>query len=51
MKRDLKGFDTRNIPMTEGKKDMIKACLSPVDEIIINNYNKFKQGILCDEAL
>ncbi|KAA6373696.1 MAG: hypothetical protein EZS28_030775, partial [Streblomastix strix] len=48
MTRDISQFNPRNIPMTQAKKDIIKASISPVDDVIISHFKSFRDGITCN---
>ena len=51
IKYDIKGFNPRNIPMTEAKQDLIEASRSEFDEWINAHYSSLINGIPCSEAL
>ncbi|KAA6368121.1 MAG: hypothetical protein EZS28_036352 [Streblomastix strix] len=46
--RDISQFNPRNIPMTQAKKDIIKASISPVDDVIIIHFKSFRDGVTCN---
>ncbi|KAA6404461.1 MAG: hypothetical protein EZS28_000012 [Streblomastix strix] len=46
--KDISQFNPRNIPMIQAKKDIIKASISPVDDVIINYFKSFRDGITCN---
>ncbi|KAA6399042.1 MAG: hypothetical protein EZS28_005433 [Streblomastix strix] len=48
MIRDISQFNPRNIPMTQAKKDIIKASISPVDDVIISHFKSFRDGVTCN---
>ncbi|KAA6380709.1 MAG: hypothetical protein EZS28_023765 [Streblomastix strix] len=48
MTRDISQFNPRNIPMTQAKKDIIKASISPVDDVIISHFKSFRDGVTCN---
>ncbi|KAA6370572.1 MAG: hypothetical protein EZS28_033903 [Streblomastix strix] len=48
MTRDISQFNPRNIPMIQAKKDIIKASISPVDDVIISHFKSFRDGITCN---
>ncbi|KAA6375915.1 MAG: hypothetical protein EZS28_028558, partial [Streblomastix strix] len=48
MTRDISQFNPRNIPMTQAKKDIIKASVSPVDDVIISHFKSFRDGVTCN---
>ncbi|KAA6391051.1 MAG: hypothetical protein EZS28_013417, partial [Streblomastix strix] len=48
--RDISQFNPRNIPMTQAKKDIIKASVSPVDDVIISHFKSFRDGVACNIA-
>ncbi|KAA6367969.1 MAG: hypothetical protein EZS28_036503, partial [Streblomastix strix] len=48
MTRDISQFNPRNIPMTQAKKDIIKASISPVDDVIISHFKQFRDGVTCN---
>ncbi|KAA6323193.1 MAG: hypothetical protein EZS28_054343, partial [Streblomastix strix] len=48
MTRDISQFNPRNIPMTQAKKDIIKASISPVDDVIISHFKLFRDGVTCN---
>ncbi|KAA6389445.1 MAG: hypothetical protein EZS28_015028 [Streblomastix strix] len=41
-------FDEGNIPMTQAKKNIIKASISPVDDVIISHFKSFSDGVTCN---
>ncbi|KAA6404472.1 MAG: hypothetical protein EZS28_000023 [Streblomastix strix] len=45
--KDISQFNPRDIPMTQAKKDIIRASVSPVDEVIINHFKSFRDGVTC----
>ncbi|KAA6385123.1 MAG: hypothetical protein EZS28_019349 [Streblomastix strix] len=45
MNRDISQFNPTIIPMTDAKKQLINVSRSIVDDIIIEHYQQFKQGI------
>ncbi|KAA6381304.1 MAG: hypothetical protein EZS28_023172 [Streblomastix strix] len=45
---DISQFNPRNIPMTQAKKDIIKASISPVDDVIICYFKSFRDGVTCN---
>ncbi|KAA6395906.1 MAG: hypothetical protein EZS28_008566 [Streblomastix strix] len=45
--RDISQFNPRDIPMTQAKKDIILASVSPVDEVIIRQFKSFGDGVTC----
>ncbi|KAA6371245.1 MAG: hypothetical protein EZS28_033229 [Streblomastix strix] len=48
MTRDISQFNPRSIPMTQAKKDIIKASISPVDDVIISHFKLFRDGVTCN---
>jgi hypothetical protein len=48
---DLKGFDVKDIPMTEAKQDLINASKPVIDEWISHHFNELVNGFNCSEAL
>ncbi|KAA6378906.1 MAG: hypothetical protein EZS28_025567, partial [Streblomastix strix] len=48
MTRDISQFNPRNIPMTQAKKDIIKASISQVDDVIISHFKSFRDGVTCN---
>ncbi|KAA6390719.1 MAG: hypothetical protein EZS28_013751, partial [Streblomastix strix] len=48
MTRHISQFNPRNIPMTQTKKDIIKASVSPVDDVIISHFKLFRDGVACN---
>ncbi|KAA6399203.1 MAG: hypothetical protein EZS28_005273 [Streblomastix strix] len=42
---DISSFNRRDIPMTEEKKDIIRASKSPVDDVIIKHFKVFQVGV------
>ncbi|KAA6396540.1 MAG: hypothetical protein EZS28_007937 [Streblomastix strix] len=42
---DISQFNPTLIPMTEAKKQLINVSRSPVDDVIMEHYEQFKQGI------
>eukprot|EP00770_Monocercomonoides_exilis_P012183 MONOS_12125.1-p1 / transcript=MONOS_12125.1 / gene=MONOS_12125 / organism=Monocercomonoides_exilis_PA203 / gene_product=Poxvirus D5 protein / transcript_product=Poxvirus D5 protein / location=Mono_scaffold00649:158-2433(-) / protein_length=758 / sequence_SO=supercontig / SO=protein_coding / is_pseudo=false len=51
LSKDLTNFNTRAIPTTETKEDIIAASLSVIDVFCQEHYNKLKKGWRCSEAL
>ncbi|KAA6362721.1 MAG: hypothetical protein EZS28_041751, partial [Streblomastix strix] len=49
LNRDISKFDPTDIPMTDAKKQLLNVSRTPVDDIIIKNYQKFKDGIPISE--
>jgi putative DNA primase/helicase len=49
--RDISKFDPSEIPETQAKKDIVNAGKSGLDLIIEQNFQQFKEGIPCQEAL
>ncbi|KAA6366706.1 MAG: hypothetical protein EZS28_037766 [Streblomastix strix] len=45
LERDISQFNPTLIPMTEAKKQLINVSRTPIDDIIIEHYEQFKQGI------
>ncbi|KAA6389049.1 MAG: hypothetical protein EZS28_015425 [Streblomastix strix] len=45
LERDISQFNPTLIPMTEAKKKLINVSRSPVDDVIMEHYEKFKQDI------
>ncbi|KAA6371102.1 MAG: hypothetical protein EZS28_033371 [Streblomastix strix] len=45
LERDISQFNPTLIPMTEAKKQLINVSRSPVDDVIMEHYDQFKQGI------
>ncbi|KAA6379290.1 MAG: hypothetical protein EZS28_025182, partial [Streblomastix strix] len=45
LERDISQFNPTLIPMTEAKKQLINVSRSPVDDVIMEHYEQFKQGI------
>ncbi|KAA6371511.1 MAG: hypothetical protein EZS28_032963, partial [Streblomastix strix] len=50
LNRDISTFDPTDIPMTNAKKQLLNVSRTPVDDIIIKNYKKFKDGIPISEV-
>ncbi|KAA6383922.1 MAG: hypothetical protein EZS28_020552 [Streblomastix strix] len=48
MTRDISQFNLRDIPMTQAKKDIIRASISPVDDVIIRHIKSFRDGVNCN---
>ncbi|KAA6384147.1 MAG: hypothetical protein EZS28_020326 [Streblomastix strix] len=48
MTRDISQFNPRDIPMTQAKKDIIRASISPVDDVIIRHFKSFRDGVNCN---
>ncbi|KAA6398304.1 MAG: hypothetical protein EZS28_006169 [Streblomastix strix] len=46
MTRDISQFNPKNIPMTQAKKDIIKASISPVDDQIISHFQSFRDEVI-----
>ena len=42
---DLTGFNPRDFPITEARKELIEACRSDSENIIVDNFDKFVNGI------
>ena len=51
MKRDISKFNPIDIPMTDAKRDIIEASRTPVEDFIVENYNKFSEGFRVTELL
>ncbi|KAH7816428.1 putative Poxvirus D5 protein [Monocercomonoides exilis] len=51
LSKDLTNFNTRAIPTTEAKEDIIAASLSVIDVFCQEHYNKLKEGWRCSDAL
>ncbi|KAA6363250.1 MAG: hypothetical protein EZS28_041223 [Streblomastix strix] len=51
MTRNIEGWNQRIIPFTEAKKDIIRASRSQLDDVILQNYLAFKEGVPCTVAL
>ncbi|KAH7815840.1 putative Poxvirus D5 protein [Monocercomonoides exilis] len=49
--KDLSNFNTRAIPSTEAKEDIIAAPLSVIDVFCQEHYNKLKEVWRCSDAL
>ncbi|KAA6398679.1 MAG: hypothetical protein EZS28_005793 [Streblomastix strix] len=45
LERDISQFNSAIIPMTEAKKQLMNGSRLPVDNIIMEHYEQFKQGI------
>ncbi|KAA6375046.1 MAG: hypothetical protein EZS28_029427, partial [Streblomastix strix] len=45
LERDISQFNPTLIPMTEAKKQLINVSRSPIDDVIMEHYQQFKQGI------
>ncbi|KAA6383794.1 MAG: hypothetical protein EZS28_020680 [Streblomastix strix] len=45
LERDISQFNPRDIPMTQAKREIIRASRSKVDDVILNNFNQFKDGV------
>ncbi|KAA6398560.1 MAG: hypothetical protein EZS28_005908 [Streblomastix strix] len=50
MTRDISQFNPRNISMTQAKKDIIRASRSNVDDIIIDHFKQFKDGVIISQV-
>ncbi|KAA6382391.1 MAG: hypothetical protein EZS28_022082 [Streblomastix strix] len=50
LERDISQFNPTLIPMTEAKKQLINVSKSPIDNIIIEHFEQFKQGITVNLA-
>ncbi|KAA6371277.1 MAG: hypothetical protein EZS28_033196 [Streblomastix strix] len=48
---DISNWNQRIIPFTEAKKDIIRASRSQLDDVILQNYQAFKEGVPCTIAL
>ncbi|KAA6383091.1 MAG: hypothetical protein EZS28_021384 [Streblomastix strix] len=42
---DISQFNPTLIPMTEAKKQLINVSRSPIDDVIMEHYKQFKQGV------
>ncbi|KAA6374784.1 MAG: hypothetical protein EZS28_029689 [Streblomastix strix] len=51
MTGNIEGWNQRIIPFTETKKDIIRASSSQRDDIILQSYQAFKEGVPCTIAL
>ncbi|KAA6394455.1 MAG: hypothetical protein EZS28_010022 [Streblomastix strix] len=51
MTRNISNWNQRIIPFTEAKKDIIRASRSQLDDVILQNYQAFKEGVPCTIAL
>ncbi|KAA6371302.1 MAG: hypothetical protein EZS28_033170, partial [Streblomastix strix] len=47
---EIESFNPRNIPMTQAKKDIIRASRSKVDDIVIDHFKLFKEGIVISQV-
>ncbi|KAA6393539.1 MAG: hypothetical protein EZS28_010936 [Streblomastix strix] len=47
-KIDNSQSNPRNIPMTQAKKDIIKASILPVEDVIICHFKSFREGVTCN---
>ncbi|KAA6396707.1 MAG: hypothetical protein EZS28_007767 [Streblomastix strix] len=45
LQRDISQFNPTLIPMTEARKQLMNVSRSPVDDVIMEHYEQFKQGI------
>ncbi|KAA6402064.1 MAG: hypothetical protein EZS28_002412 [Streblomastix strix] len=45
LERDISQFNLTLIPMTEAKKQLINDSRSSIDDVIMEHYEQFKQGI------
>ena len=50
MQRDISYFNTRYIPETEAKMDLVQYSLSPIEQFICENYEKLCKGWAAKEA-
>jgi hypothetical protein len=50
-RRDISQFQSRIIPETDTRNDMILDSLSPIDNIILEHCDEFIRGIPCTAAL
>lgn len=51
MNHDITKFNSRVIPMTEAKQDIIDASRTPLEIWICDHYDELIEGIICSEAL
>ncbi|KAA6388140.1 MAG: hypothetical protein EZS28_016330, partial [Streblomastix strix] len=51
IQRNIEGWNQRIIPFTEAKKDIIRASRSQLDDVILQNYQAFKEVVPCTIAL
>ncbi|KAA6381613.1 MAG: hypothetical protein EZS28_022861 [Streblomastix strix] len=49
LNRDISKFDPTDFTMIDAKKQLLNVSRTPVDDIIIKNYQKFKDGIPISE--
>ncbi|KAA6328966.1 MAG: hypothetical protein EZS28_053657 [Streblomastix strix] len=47
---DISQFNPRNIPITQAKKELIRASRSKVDDIIIDHFKQFKDGVIISQV-
>jgi hypothetical protein len=47
---DLSNFNPRKIPANEAKNELIRVGRSSTDDVIIENFEEFKKGVLCKMA-
>ncbi|KAA6326854.1 MAG: hypothetical protein EZS28_053896 [Streblomastix strix] len=45
---DISQFNLKDIPMTQVKKDIIRASISPVDDVIISHFKSFRDEVTCN---
>ncbi|KAA6380143.1 MAG: hypothetical protein EZS28_024330 [Streblomastix strix] len=43
--RDISQFNSRNIPLTQAKKDIIRASIAPDGDVIIRHFKSFREGV------
>ncbi|KAA6398657.1 MAG: hypothetical protein EZS28_005820 [Streblomastix strix] len=50
LNRDISKFDPTDFPLSDAKKQLLNVCRTLVDDIIIKNYQKFKDDIPISEV-
>ncbi|KAA6371117.1 MAG: hypothetical protein EZS28_033356 [Streblomastix strix] len=51
IQRNIEGWNQKIIPFTKAKKDIIRASRSQLDDVILQNYQAFKEGVPCTIVL
>ncbi|KAA6354778.1 MAG: hypothetical protein EZS28_049695 [Streblomastix strix] len=51
LSNDISNWNQRIVPFTEQKKDIIRASRSQLDDVVLQNYQTFKEGVPCTIAL
>ncbi|KAA6395540.1 MAG: hypothetical protein EZS28_008935 [Streblomastix strix] len=49
--RDISNFKVRDFPLTNTTRNIVRSCVDPVDEVIIQHYSQFKKSYLTYEQI